>query len=89
MNQNAKESIGLNMLRRLVTSVSDLGHQAVTLELSSHTVINTSGLAPTGRHPKVSIRLEANKALSALLHDFSATTRDEDHFGLKIHTSTV
>lgn len=46
VDQEFPESRGQHVFGLLVTSITDVGHQHLTLEASAHSVVNTSGLPP-------------------------------------------
>jgi hypothetical protein len=56
-----------HVARLLVGSVTDLGHDGLSLEATAHGIINTLGLSPAGVHAHEAVRLVAVEARSACL----------------------
>jgi len=53
----------------LVGTVTDLGHDGLSLEATAHGIVNTLGLSPAGVYAHEAVRLVAGEARSALLDD--------------------
>lgn len=56
VDQELLESRGQHVFGLFVTSITDVGHQHLTLEASAHSVVNTSGLPPVFLQTHIYIR---------------------------------
>lgn len=74
------------MLSFAIASIANGWHQPLTLESSSHSVVNTFRLPPVGLQFLVSVTLMANEALSALLHNSRTIHGSYRHFA---HVSSL
>ncbi|GMR49833.1 hypothetical protein PMAYCL1PPCAC_20028, partial [Pristionchus mayeri] len=80
VDENLLESVGKHVTDVLGVSVTDVGHQSLSLEAATDTVINTLGFAPVGLDTVVSARLMPGEATSVLLGKAKLLSRDEDHY---------
>lgn len=55
MDENLLESVGEHVTDVLGVSVTDVGHQSLSLETTTDAVINTLGLTPVGLDTVVSV----------------------------------
>lgn len=52
-DQELPEPSGKHVFSLLAASITDVGHQHLALEASSHSVVNTSGLSPAFLHRRI------------------------------------
>ena len=76
---NLTESIGESVAGELGASVADLGHQALSIETSANTVIDTLGLTPVRLDTNVTVRFMAREATSVLLDNLHTFSGNENH----------
>ena len=62
-----------------VRPVPDVGHQIHSLELPSHSVVNTLGLPPASAQLDISIRLMSDELLCPLLDNLGPGGRSKSH----------
>ncbi len=70
VNQELPESSGQHVFCFLVTTITNVGHQHLTLEASAHSVVNTSGLPPVFLDLDIAVGLMSDKLLGPFLEDF-------------------
>lgn len=62
-----------------IRSITNTGHQILTLKSPTNSVVNTPRLPPRSRQFDISITLMSNKALCALFDDVGPVGRSDSH----------
>ena len=69
VDQELLESRGQHVFGLPVASITNVGHQHLTLEASAHSVVNTSGFSPVCPDLDIAVRLMSNELLGPFLDD--------------------
>ena len=69
VDEDLSESRGQHVFRGLCRTVTNVGHQVHALEATTHSVVNTFGLAPVTTQLVVPIALVTSELLCPLLYN--------------------